>query len=368
MASIIDVDSLLAPIDGEETAAGKPVPFAVKQSMEEARKEVDPNDWAADDPQRPAEPKYADWKEVIQLAQKTLRESSKDMQLAVDLAEALTRHHGAGGLRDGLRLVRRLTEECWDRVFPMVEDGDTEFWTEKMLGIFESLDVPSKRLNFPETVRQMPMVIVRDPFNKDHIKRSITWREWDKTGKGNNPDAVQQKEEFEKAVIAMDAQDILGIKGDLDEAVGEVQKLMESLNGKFGANAPSFSSLRGAVMDVKKQVDHLAGRKGGEAAAATGDGGLVAVPGGGGVMMVPAANAAAGRAEVYRQLAVYANRLKELEPHSPIPYLIERAVQLGSMPWPELMKNLVRNSDIITELYREFGVKEEQPAAEGGGY
>src|SRR5262245_22954622 len=109
MASIIDVDSLLAPINGEETAAGKPVPFGVKQQIEEARKEVDPNDWAADDPQRPPEPKYADWKEVIQLTQKTLRDSSKDMQLALDLAEALTRQHGAAGLRDGLQLVRRMT-------------------------------------------------------------------------------------------------------------------------------------------------------------------------------------------------------------------------------------------------------------------
>lgn len=370
--AIIEVDPLLAPIDGEETAAGKPVPFGVKQQLEEARKEVDPNDWAADDPQRPAEPKYADWKLVVQLTQRTLRETSKDLQLAVDLLEALTRLHGSAGLRDGLRLVRRIAEECWDRMFPMVEDGDVEFWQEKMLGIFESLDVPSKRMNFPESVRLMPMVIVRDTFTKDIVKK-ISWRDWNKSGSGNE-DAAQQKEEFEKAVMAMSAEDIHAIKGDLEEAIDEITKLMAVLNEKFGANAPSFSGLRGAMMDVKKQVDHLASRKAGEstgeaapsADGASAPGGAGGASGGTGVML-GAPNAAASRAEVYRQLAFFANRLKDLEPHSPIPYLVERAVKLGAMPWPELLKNLVRNGEVVTELYREFGIKEPTAEGEGGG-
>jgi type VI secretion system protein ImpA len=376
--TILEIDSLLSPIDWDETPAGKPLPFTIKQQIEEARKEIDPNDWAADDPQRPAEPKMADWKVVIQVTQKTLRETTKDLQLAVDLLEALTRQHGSAGLRDGLTLLRRLTEECWDRLYPMVEDGDVEFWQEKMLGIFESLDTPSKRLNFPETIRRIPMVIVRDPYSKDILKR-ISWRDWDAMGKGDNEDAAQQKEEYEKAVMAMDAEDIQNIKGDLEETVSEVTKLFGLLNEKFGANAPSLSGLRGALMDVKKQVDYLASRKGDPAGAvsASPDGASAAAPvsmgggamvpaGGGGMVMMQVPNVAATRAEVYRQLAYFANRLKDMEPHSPIPYLIERAVKLGAMPFPELVKNLIRNGEVITELYREFGIKEETPA-EGGG-
>src|SRR5213076_2466023 len=48
------------------------------------------------------------------------------------------------------------------------------------------------------------------------------------------------------------------------------------------------------------------------------------------------------RQEVYRQLAEAAERLRQLEPHSPIPYLIQRAVQLGSMSFPQLIRQLVR--------------------------
>jgi type VI secretion system protein ImpA len=55
--------------------------------------------------------------------------------------------------------------------------------------------------------------------------------------------------------------------------------------------------------------------------------------------------------------------LKELEPHSPIPYLIQRAVELGSLPFPELIKELVRDQKILTDLNRELGIKEQAGAA-----
>ena len=40
------------------------------------------------------------------------------------------------------------------------------------------------------------------------------------------------------------------------------------------------------------------------------------------------------RAQVYQQLAQAAAMLQRLEPHSPIPYLINRAVELGACPSP----------------------------------
>ncbi len=53
--------------------------------------------------------------------------------------------------------------------------------------------------------------------------------------------------------------------------------------------------------------------------------------------------------------------LRELEPHSPIPYLIQRAVELGSLPFPQLINALIRDDSILTELRREFGIKETPP-------
>ena len=64
------------------------------------------------------------------------------------------------------------------------------------------------------------------------------------------------------------------------------------------------------------------------------------------------------RAEAYRQLARAAAVLQELEPHSPIPYLVQRAVQLGSLPFPDLIKALIREPNVLAELAREFGLGE----------
>ena len=57
---LIEFAALLEPIPGDDPS-GSSLPFAAKQKLEEDRKEIDPSQWAADDPQRPENPKRADW-------------------------------------------------------------------------------------------------------------------------------------------------------------------------------------------------------------------------------------------------------------------------------------------------------------------
>jgi len=89
--------------------------------------------------------------------------------------------------------------------------------------------------------------------------------------------------------------------------------------------------------------------KGAEEGAPTGGGGGVSSPG-------------ASRADIYHQLGQAALKLRELEPHSPIPYLLLRAVELGQMPFPKLMQELIRDANALTELKREFGIKDAPPS------
>jgi type VI secretion system protein ImpA len=64
------------------------------------------------------------------------------------------------------------------------------------------------------------------------------------------------------------------------------------------------------------------------------------------------------RADVYRRLGEAADLLERLEPHSPIPYLIRKAVELGAMPFPLLMRALVRDDSVLSQMNRELGIKE----------
>ena len=46
------------------------------------------------------------------------------------------------------------------------------------------------------------------------------------------------------------------------------------------------------------------------------------------------------REDAYRQLGVIAEYLARYEPHSPVPYLIQRALEWGSKPLPVLLREL----------------------------
>lgn len=56
------------------------------------------------------------------------------------------------------------------------------------------------------------------------------------------------------------------------------------------------------------------------------------------------AGAPTSREDAYRQLLLIADYLARTEPHSPVPYLIKRAVEWGNKPLSELLAELI-NAD-----------------------
>jgi type VI secretion system ImpA/VasJ family protein len=68
------------------------------------------------------------------------------------------------------------------------------------------------------------------------------------------------------------------------------------------------------------------------------------------------------RAEAYQQLSEIADYLNKIEPHSPTPYLIRRAVAWGDMSLADLLKELVGDNPAnLKAIYSLLGIKE-QPA------
>jgi predicted component of type VI protein secretion system len=66
------------------------------------------------------------------------------------------------------------------------------------------------------------------------------------------------------------------------------------------------------------------------------------------------------RADAYRQLEGIANFLQSIEPHSPTPYLVRRAVSWGRMPLPELMQEVLREEGDLNRLFTVLGLKPEK--------
>ncbi len=64
---------------------------------------------------------------------------------------------------------------------------------------------------------------------------------------------------------------------------------------------------------------------------------------------------------LYRQIEQIAGTLRRLEPHSPIPFILERCVRMGAMPFPELMRTIVRETGTLDELDRLLGIEKKEP-------
>ena len=344
---VIDFAALLAPIPGDEPAGGG-VPLPVREELDQARKEVDPNDFDPQDPMRPAEAKRADWPRIIDICQEILVESSKDLMLVARLTEALTKVHGFVGLRDGLSLFHRLVDEAWDRIRPVIEEPDD---LEARGTALNWLDDPDRGSRFPTTVRMIPLIPASNV--------NLSWLEWSQSRKGRG---AVTAEAFDLAINASPRAACVLVFEDLEETISIFQSLCEHLNTRMGQLAPGLTSLRQAVFECRTLAKQILDRKGPEAQAveegAEGGSGTEGGGGGEGGGGFSIGRAMQSRAQIYARLAEAAEVLGQLEPHSPIPYLIRRAVQLGDLSFPDLMKALINDSSVRNDLGRHLGIED----------
>jgi type VI secretion system protein ImpA len=126
--------------------------------------------------------------------------------------------------------------------------------------------------------------------------------------------------------------------------------------------------LREALEEVRSLADRMATTTDGAALPASGDGTGDAEGSGGGSQQRGGAigsfqvnlSGVSTREEAYRLIGQVADALARIEPHSPIPDLLHRAIELGRMPFRRLIKELIRDGTNLSQVYREFGIKEEE--------
>jgi type VI secretion system protein ImpA len=340
--ALLDFDALLAPIDGPDPA-GEKLPWATDQKLKEDREEIDPDNWEPDDPSRPSSPKHADWRAISRLAQDTLTKTSKDLFVAARLTEALVKQDGSAGLSAGMKLLRLLVEQCWDRLRPPIEDGDIEVRATPFLWLGD----PDRGARFPVTIRATPLVYDEGG--------TYSWLDFYPLQKSDQTLAKRQK--AEKAIPATPRDHCQQVVNDLTQSLDDFDALVKSLGEHMGPLAPGLSRMRDAVNDCLTLAKEILSRKpseAGEAAGTSGEGGGAATAEG------RSSGSMSSRAEIYRRLSEAASALQHMEPHSPIPYLLKRAVELGNMPFPQLMRALIRDADALTEMNRTLGIIEQK--------
>ena len=120
---MIDIESIMTPIPGENPAGEDLRYTEVYDSIKEARRaddDFDLGDWSH-------EIKTSDWNEVIRLSVEALTQKTKDLQIAAWLTEALTKEQGFEGLSVGLKIIASFLETFWDHLYPEIDEGDLDY-------------------------------------------------------------------------------------------------------------------------------------------------------------------------------------------------------------------------------------------------
>ncbi len=290
-------EDLLVPLSAGQPC-GEDVSFdGCMDAIAAARRQDDPTleqgEWAV--------PLHAaDWPLVAGRCAELLRSRSKDLRLAVWLAEARAHTHGWRGLGDGFLLLAGLCERLWDHVHPLPEGGDHELRSGNLAWLLGRT---------PALVRDCPAQ--------------------------GDPDTRLR---------------------DAQHCLAALQALQAAVDARLGAAGPAFGpareALRRAVDDAAR--DAPLAQAGASRVDDNGAAGAVPAPATGGAGAgLPAMPQS--RDHALAQLRQVADFFRRTEPHSPVAYLADKAARWGELPLHEWLRAVVKDPTQIAQLEELLG-------------
>jgi type VI secretion system ImpA family protein len=348
----LDPETLLAPIAGDNPAGEWLRYDAVYQDIRKLREEDD-----ADLPQGvwQKERKRADWSAVADRATAALTTRSKDLQLAAWLTEAWLNLYGFAGLESGLRVTAALCHGFWEHIYPPPDGENYEPRMAPLAWAAEKLVLPVQRvpITAPAGEDQTPYRWLDSEMARyqENLAKS----------KGVPPESgVVTHPKFLVSVSMTPAQWYADLASQLAGAVASVADLEETVVTLAGEEkAPSFNVLRATLASIQSFVSRVLAERvqSGELAPwALGE--KSAAPFEGPDLDAPRRGAPiTSRAEAFERLREAAEYLMRTEPHSPVPYLVRRAVSWEHMSLAELLEELLAKSSDLGAIYALLGIK-----------
>lgn len=365
--AVINFETLLTPIS-EESPSGEYLRYSgLYDEISEARRADDvlaQGDWQTD-------LKVADFKKVIALAVPAIENDSKDLQIAAWLSEALIKEHGFVGLRDALQMLAKLQETFWETLHPVIDEGDMEgranaiAWMEaqaafalkqgKITGYagYSFVDYEdSKRFDIPDnlesldTAEQVKFNELRAQAERENRVTANKWR----------AELSQTRRAF--------CEELNFLIEECWTAYNELNRVIED---KFDLNqAPATNNLKKGLDEVHSLVKKILEEKrleepdaADETSETTVDetGATVAAKAGPGV----ATGAIQNRQDALKRLGDVAEWFKKNEPHSPIAYIVGRAVKWGNMPFEVWLQDVIKDETVIYNLRQTLGFNTNLP-------
>lgn len=341
-------DDLLAPIPGPLPCGGSLRYDADYDRLRELRR--------ADDDSLPtgvwqATLKQADWSAVETLASRLLVERAKDMMVAAWLGEAWLHRQGLAGLEAALALLCSLCERYPEDLHPQPEDGDQSWRVTPLDWLVR---------------RYAQVLLVQVPLYADGDAPSLhAWLQVQqqqvqandtKAAKARAEEAVLLRKKYLERVRQVPAGTWHAQLRHLDRCQQWLQRLAQWSDTWLGMVAPTVAPLGEVIKAYSAQLKEFTAMHPSAAVEAVVETAVAVVA----APAEPTATVSAGvpvnREDAYRQLTLIADYLARTEPHSPVPYLIKRAVEWGHKPLNELLSELISADAEARRVWTLMGV------------
>lgn len=365
------LQALLAPVS-DAAPCGEDLSYSIEFDTLVRLREAD--DPSLDQGEWVTPLKVADWPGIVRRASELLTRRSKDLRLAGWLTEAWAHTEGYRGLGRGLQLVTALVREHWAGLYPQPDGADQE----ERIGTLAWL-----LARVHEQARQMPVVRGKGvSYSLADVAqvRAQAMRGGDAAGAGEgdakfSPDRLARAQRETPAAFWGD--NLAAAR----EALAALGALQTEVDARLGADGPSFVPAREALAAAVQDIERLARESGvwvegaalggaAPVAAASalvpegGQGGLTALPAGyvagpgaaAASMAGPMAGPIASRAQALQRLQEVAEYFRRTEPHSPVAYLADKAVQWGNMPLHEWLRVVLKDAGSLSHVEELLGI------------
>lgn len=354
-ADLIDFARLLAPISETEPCGVDLRWDTVYDELRTARQQGDRSAFEGETSAGP------NWNFVVDRATDLLSHRSKDLMIAGWLTEALLHLHGFAGVRDGLKVINGLIDNFWEQLYPRPDESDWEPRIAPLVWLTEP-DRGARLGNLLFEVALAP--------NNNGDGEVYSFNYWEaRTPKGGSSEdeeanlrrqaeASRKAKQFDDA-LAQTPRDFYGSMLEAVQAAqAEVVRFDKTIDGLLGRDAPGTTAIRESLAKCGDLVRRILRNKGGLEETDGGAEGASGEPG-------AATNGAAGpggplksREDAFRRLEEIAAFLRRAEPQSPVPYLIERAVSWGRMPFDRLLQELIKDEMTRGHVVDLLGIKQ----------
>jgi type VI secretion system protein ImpA len=309
------------------------------------------------------------WNKVLDLSTKAIAEHSKDFGIMAWLCEALVRQKGFPGLRDGLKVARKLADTFWSGLYPRPEEE-------------EGVEPPSNLEKIITRVKPFEGLFagaLAYPINAiaitegegysfaDYRSAKALEKETDKATRQAKIEAgAVQVSDFNSSHQNSSPDFYKLLHEDLTACIAELTLFAKSLDDKCGKDEKGFavSPPTGDTDKLLKECLEIVtelGKAKGLFAPAAAPGTDVAAAGQAGGAPAGAAGqngrgAIVTRDDALAALLHIADFFRRTEPHSPISHHVEEAVRWGRMDLGALLSELIADAKMREAVFTRIGI------------